>query len=63
MINDEIKYSKDGNCPYCNSVNVTFTGMSISDARASSTGRYPEARHKIWKCKDCKKRFFFEGEF
>ena len=61
MEKDEMQRSKDGNCPYCGSDDVIFTKTSISDPGASSTGEYPEARHKIWECKNCEKTFFYNG--
>lgn len=63
MSNNEIEYSENGDCPYCRSVDVIQTATSISDARASSNDKYPEARHKVWKCKNCKKSFLFEEGF
>ena len=62
MEKDEILYSKDGRCPHCDSDNVMFTGRIDSDPGASSTGKYPELRHKRWKCNNCKKIFYFNGE-
>ncbi|MCK4818824.1 hypothetical protein KA005_23830 [bacterium] len=60
MENDEVLWSKNGECPYCNSDDVMNTGKV--GAGASSSTKLPEANIKVWLCNQCKKGFFYQGE-
>jgi len=48
-------FSKDGNCPHCNSENVRKVGAF--GARPSSSTKFPDANKQAWRCDDCGKSF------
>ena len=59
MEKDEMLWSENGNCPYCNSEDVMYIGKI--GAGASSSPKLPEANIKVWLCNKCKKGFFSQG--
>lgn len=47
----------NNSCPYCNSSDVHYTGLSLGAKSGGNSNQYPEAHAERWHCNHCNKKF------